>query len=48
MQSKFRSKIRGKYLSVGITISILLMLILSGPVSAITLGIADLDGTTHT
>jgi hypothetical protein len=37
----------GKYISVGITIAVVIMLVLSGPVSAVTLGITGLDGTTH-
>ncbi|MEL4304546.1 hypothetical protein [Methanococcoides sp. LMO-2] len=45
MESRSKSRIRGKYVSIGITIAIVMMLILSGPVSAVKLGITGLDGT---
>src|SRR6056297_1540699 len=48
MQSKSRTKKHGKYVSVGITIAVVIMMVLSGPVSAVSLGIADLDGNTYT
>lgn len=48
MQSKSRTRKHGKYVSIGITIAVVIMMVLSGPVSAVSLGISDLDGTTHT
>ena len=38
----------GRYASIGITIAIVVMLVLSGPVSAVTLGITGLDGASPT
>jgi len=43
-----KSKNYGRSVSIGITITIVMMLILSGPVSAVTVGISGLAGTTHT
>jgi PGF-pre-PGF domain-containing protein len=38
----------GRYASIGITIAVVIMMILSGPVSAVSLGITGLDGTNPT
>jgi hypothetical protein len=46
MQSRTRH--HGRYISAGITIAVVIMLLLSGPVSAVTIGITGLDGTTPT
>jgi len=43
-----KKKLHTRYTSVAITIAIVIMLILSGPVSAVTLSINELDGTSHT
>jgi len=48
MESRSRTRPHGKYISVGITITVVIMMILSGPVSAVTIGITGLDGTTPT
>ncbi|WP_167880924.1 PGF-pre-PGF domain-containing protein [Methanococcoides sp. AM1] len=48
MQSKSGSKNYGRYVSIGITVAIVIMMVLSGPVTAVSLGITELDGTTHT
>jgi PGF-pre-PGF domain-containing protein len=48
MQLKYGTKIRGRYASIGITIAVVIMMILSGPVSAVTIGITGLNGTTPT
>ncbi|MCD4800528.1 MAG: PGF-pre-PGF domain-containing protein [Methanococcoides sp.] len=48
MEARSRTRPHGKYISVGITIAVLIMMILSGPVSAVTIGITGLDGTTPT
>ncbi|WP_135606156.1 PGF-CTERM sorting domain-containing protein [Methanococcoides sp. NM1] len=48
MQSKSRTKKHGKYVSIGITIAVVIMMVLSGPVSAVSMEIAGLNGSTHT
>jgi hypothetical protein len=48
MQSKSKIGKNGKYVSIGLTFAIVIMMVLSGPVSAVSLGITDLDGTSHT
>jgi PGF-pre-PGF domain-containing protein len=48
MQSKSRTKMHRRYASIGITIAVVIMMVLSGPVSAVTIGITGLDGTTTT
>ncbi|ABE53085.1 PGF-CTERM sorting domain-containing protein [Methanococcoides burtonii] len=48
MQSKSRTKMHRRYASIGITIAVVIMMVLSGPVSAVTVGITGLDGTTPT
>ena len=48
MQSRSRTKMHRRYASIGITIAVVIMMILSGPVSAVTIGITGLDGTTTT
>ena len=48
MQSKYGTKMRGRYASIGIAIAVVIMMVLSGPVSAVTIGITGLDGTTPT
>jgi PGF-pre-PGF domain-containing protein len=48
MQSKSRTKMHRRYASIGITIAVVIMMVLSGPVSAVTIGITGLDGTSPT